>query len=323
MKKIDVHAHIFDRRYFEALTKDFAFDCSTTAEGQFLMRRDGYTYTWYREEFFDIGSELRRMDTQGVDMRILSLSTPSVYDWRGDRQLAMTRLMNDVLAEVVRKYPDRFAGLGSLPLDNVETSLVELERIIGELGLHGVTIGSNVDGVQLNDPRFEPLWARIDELRLPVFEHPMFPPGTRNEEFEMPLRVGFAFDTTTAATRMIYSGIFERYPNFPFILAHTGGALLPLLQRLDNGYRLFPDCRKYIGRPPSEYAKQLYYDTASFYEPTILMAHSIVGADNLLWGSDAPMIGADASLIEKLPLSGEDKTKILAGNAAKLFKLKL
>jgi aminocarboxymuconate-semialdehyde decarboxylase len=122
---------------------------------------------------------------------------------------------------------------------------------------------------------------------------------------------------------MIYSGIFERYPNFPFILAHTGGALLPLLQRLDNGYRLFPDCRKYISRPPSEYAKRLYYDTASFYEPTIMMAHTIVGADNLLWGSDAPMIGADSSLIEKLPLSGDDKAKILGGNAAKIFKLKL
>ena len=122
---------------------------------------------------------------------------------------------------------------------------------------------------------------------------------------------------------MIYSGIFERYPNFPFILAHTGGALLPLLQRLDNGYRLFPDCRKYITRPPSEYAKQLYYDTASFYEPTIIMAHTIVGADNLLWGSDAPMIGADTSLIERLPLSADDKTKILGGNAAKIFKLEL
>jgi aminocarboxymuconate-semialdehyde decarboxylase len=323
MKKVDVHAHIFDRRYFAALSEDFDFEHSVTPEGQILMRRDGYTYTWYREEFFDIGLELRKMDAQSVDMRVLSLSTPNVYDWHGDRQLAITRLMNDALADIVKAHPDRFAGVGSLPLDNVEASIVELERIIGELGLHGLVIGSNIDGVQMNDRRFEPLWAKIDELRLPVFEHPMFPPNTRNEEFELPLRIGFAFDTTTAATRMIYSGIFERYPNFPYIMAHTGGALLPLLQRLDNGYRLFPDCRKYIKRLPSEYAKQLYYDTASFYEPTILMAHGIVGPDRLLWGSDAPMIGADSSLIEGLPLSAADKTKILGGNAAKLFKLKV
>jgi len=106
-----------------------------------------------------------------------------------------------------------------------------------------VIIGSNVAGMQVNDPRFEPVWARLDALRLPVFEHPMFPPNMQKEQFELPLRVGFIFDTTTAAARLIYSGIFERYPNFPYIMAHTGGALLMLLQRLDNGYRLFPDCR--------------------------------------------------------------------------------
>ena len=152
----------------------------------------------------------------------------------------MARLMNDATAAIVRAHPDRFAGVGSLPLADVAASLDELDRIVGELGLHGVMIGSNIAGVQVNDRRFEPVWARMDELRLPVFEHPMFPPNIKKEEFELPLRLGFIFDTTTAAARLIYSGVFERYPNFPYIMAHTGGALLMLLERLDNGYRLFP-----------------------------------------------------------------------------------
>ena len=320
--KIDVHAHLVDRRYVEELEVDAGLTPQTTDSGQTLMRHHGHTVLWYREAMFDLPGRLRDMDRQGVGMRILSVSTPNVYSWRGARQIEMARYLNDATAQVVRRHPDRFAGLGSLPLDDVEASLAELDRITGELGLHGVMIGSNIDGVPINHPRFEPVWARIDALRLPVVEHPMFPAHTGDmEEYELPLRVGFVFDTTLAAARMIYAGIFERYPNFPYIMAHTGGALLMILERLDNGYRLFPDCRKHINRLPSEYAKQLYYDTASFYGPAITMAHAIVGADHLLWGSDDPYIGASSEHVDSLALPAADKAKILGGNAARLFGL--
>ena len=320
--KIDVHSHIFDQRYFDAMWRDFRLERSTTREGQTLMRKNGYTYMWYRDNFFDVDHRLRVMDKQGIDLRVLSLSSPNVYDWQGARQVEVARLMNDATAAIVRSHPDRFAGVGSLPLADVEASLKEIDRITGELELHGVMIGSNIAGVHVNDPRFEPVWKKLDELRLPVFEHPMFPPNLQKEEFELPLRVGFIFDTTMAAARLIYSGIFERYPNFPYIMAHTGGALLMLLQRLDNGYRLFPDCRKHISKPPSEYAKRLYYDTASFYPPALLMAHSIVGADRILFGSDDPLIGDDTAVVDCLPIPAADKGKILGGNAARIFKLK-
>ena len=320
--KIDVHSHIFDQRYFDAMWREFSLEKSTTREGQTLMRKNGFTYMWYRDNFFDIDHRLRVMDKQGIDMRVLSLSSPNVYDWQGARQVEIARLMNDATAAIVRSHPDRFAGVGSLPLADVEASLAEIDRIVGELELHGVMIGSNIAGVHVNDPRFEPVWKKIDELRLPVFEHPMFPPNLQKEEFELPLRVGFIFDTTMAAARLIYSGIFERYPNFPYIMAHTGGALLMLLQRLDNGYRLFPDCRKHISKPPSEYAKRLYYDTASFYPPALLMAHTIVGADRILFGSDDPLIGDDTTVIDGLAIPATDKAKILGGNAARIFKLK-
>jgi aminocarboxymuconate-semialdehyde decarboxylase len=321
--KVDIHAHVVDRRYVDALVEDLGLTCEKTASGQTLFRRDGYTFLWQREEMFDIDARLGGMDALGVDMRVLSLSTPNVYEWRGARQVEMARYMNDTTAALVRRHPGRFAGLGSLPLDDVPQALSELDRITGELGLSGVMIGSNIAGVPVSHPRFEPVWARVDALRLPVFEHPMFPANTQHEEFEMPLRVGFVFDTTAAAARLIYSGVFERYPNFPYIMAHTGGALLMLLERLDNGYRLFPDCRKHIGRLPSEYATRLYYDTCSFFGPALTMAHELVGADHLLWGSDDPFIGSDTRHVETLRISAEDKRKILGANAARLLKLEV
>ena len=322
--KIDIHAHVVDRRYNDALIKDLALASEKTASGQTLFRRNGYTFLWERPEMFDIDARLRKMDAQGVDMRVLSLSTPNVYEWRGARQVEAARRMNDVTAAIVRRHPARFAGLASLPLDDIDASLSEIDRAAGTLGLKGVMIGSNVAGMPMNHPRMETVWKRLNALRLPVFEHPMFPADTAGmEEFELPLRVGFVYETTTAAARMIYAGVFERYPDFPYILAHTGGALLTILERLDNGYRLFPDCRKYITRLPSEYARRLYYDTCSFYGPTLTMAHGIVGPERLLWGSDDPYIGADTAHVDQLPIPDRDKAMILGGNAARLFGLKV
>ena len=321
--KIDIHAHVVDRKYVNDLVTDAGLIASSTPSGQTLLRKDGHTFAWFRESMFDTGARLRDMDKHGVDMRILSLSTPNVYEWRGARQVEAARRINDVTAAMVRGHPDRFGGLGSLPLDDIGASLAEIDRITGELGLLGLAIGSNVSGRPMNHPDFEPIWARINELHLPVFEHPMFPTHTADmEEFELPLRVGFVFETTTAAARMIYAGIFERYPDFAYIMAHTGGALLTILERLDNGYRLFPDCRQYITRLPSEYARHLYYDSCSFFGPALMMAHGLVGADHILWGSDDPYISADTKHVDDLPISDGDKAKILGGNAARLLKIR-
>lgn len=319
---IDIHAHIVDPTYMQQLREVLGLVPQHTDDGKTLYRHNGYTIAWERPDMYDIDHRLREMDRKGIDVRVLSLSTPNVYCWPEALQIGVTRQINDATAALCRAHPDRFVGLGSLPLANVDAALEELDRCVGELDMKGVMIGSNIDGVALNDAKFEPMWARLNELRLPVYEHPMFPKDTTGlGEFELPLRVGLIFDTTLVATRLIYGGVFERYPDFPYIMGHTGGALLMLLARLDNGYKLFPDCREFISKPPSEFARRLYYDTCSFDPESLMLAHRQVGPEHILFGTDDPFIDADTGHVERLPIPDSERKTILGDNAARLLGL--
>ncbi|MPZ56695.1 MAG: amidohydrolase family protein [Rhizobiales bacterium] len=322
MPTIDIHAHFVDRYYLDDLTRVMRLDAEPAPDGKTLLRERGATIAWTRPDMFQVEHRLNDMAEKGIDIRVLSVSAPNVYPWPAVEQVAIARHVNDALARYCRAHPDKFIGLASLPLADVDASVAEIDRAVHELGLKGVAIGSNVGGLPLNDARFEPLWAKINALRLPVVEHPVFPRDTSDMgEFELPLRVGLMFDTTLMAARMIYAGIFQRYPDFPFVLAHTGAALIMLLERLDNGYRLFPDCRKYINRLPSDYAKRLFYDTCAFGETSLMFAIASVGVNQILFGTDDPYIGSDTAHVTRLPISDVDKAAILGGNAARVFGL--
>ena len=320
MTTIDIHAHFVDRHYLDDLARVMGLDAEPTADGKTLLRERGATIAWTRPDMFEVENRLADMAQKCIDMRVLSVSAPNVYPWPATEQVEIAGHVNDALSRYCRAHPDKFIGLASLPLADVDASLREIDRAVDELGLKGVAIGSNVSGLPLNDARFEPLWARINALRLPVVEHPVFPRDTSDMgEFELPLRVGLMFDTTLMTARMIYAGIFERYPDFPFVLAHTGAALIMLMERLDNGYRLFPDCRKYIDKLPSEYGKRLYYDTCAFGQQALMFAIGAVGVGQILFGTDDPFIGSDTSHVTRLPIPEADKAAILGGNAARMF----
>jgi aminocarboxymuconate-semialdehyde decarboxylase len=319
MMKIDIHAHIVDRAYVERLGQDPSMT-RLEEDGKTFLKHHGNTSVWWREGMFDMDARIAEMDRLGIDVRVISLSTPNVYVWKGQEQVQVAREMNDRLADMCAAHPDRFVGLASLPLDDVDAALEELARATGKLKLKGVALGSNIAGEHLDAPRFEPFWAQLNALKVPVFMHPMFPPPSEAMSgFELPLRLGLPFDTTLAATRLIYSGVLERHPDVVLILAHTGGTLIPLLQRLDNGFRIFPECRKHITRLPSVIARQLYYDTASFSPELLAMAINAVGVSQLLFATDDPYISANTEHVDALSVSDADKAAIFGGNAKRLL----
>jgi len=163
-------------------------------------------------------------------------------------------------------------------------------------------------------------------LKLPIFLHPMVPlhPETMAEWPLVPL-IGFVMDTTLTVTKMVYSGLFEKYPDLTLILPHMGGTIPFLYERINNGYRAFPDVGASIPKLPSEYLKNFYYDTVSFHLPSLKCGYETVGADHMVLGSDYPHVIGDmsksVSTIESLDISAEEKEKIFGGNGKKILNL--
>lgn len=321
--RIDVHAHFVNERFYDAILTIPGITVRSPEPGASELRFNNTSYAWRREVWFDPGHCLKDMDAKGIDMRLLSLTSPNVHVFEPAAQIALARDLNDDMLRYCERHPDRFRGLASLPLADISAALAELDRVRSHPLFCGIAMGSSLNKVPLNHKSLEPVWARLDALGIPVVEHPVYPANTEGlDEYELPIRVGFMFETTVALTRMIYAGVFERYPNFPYIVAHTGAALLMLMERLDNGYRIFPDCRKDIGKLPSEYCRTLYYDSCAYSVEAQMLAYRTVGPGRMMFGTDYPYIAhGDASHVEQLPVSGEDKAAILGGNAKRVFGL--
>jgi aminocarboxymuconate-semialdehyde decarboxylase len=274
----------------------------------------------------DLELRQRVLDEYGIDTQVLTFTTPGVHVEMPELAIELARQINDEFAAIVRTREKRFAALATLPLNDPEESARELDRAMTELRLPGAMVFSNVNRMPLADDAFEPLWTKANELGAVLYIHPTDPAGVESmlEYWLMPL-VGFLFDTTLAASRLVFSGVVDRYPRIRWVLTHMGGAIPYLSERLDRGWRAFADCRQHIDKPPSEYLKTFYYDTVNFNPGALRLALDFAGPDRILAGSDYPhQIGSIPLMletIEKLDVSSAVKEKILGGNASSLLGL--
>ena len=317
--KIDIHNHIYPENYWKALLK-----ISERVTFPIDARR---ILSYYTEKGILIKPEetLGPMEKMGIEIQVLSLSVPNVYMPDPAMSLDLAQMANDAYADIRRRFPGRFYVLASVPLNFPELAIRELDRAIGKLGMNGIVLGSNIAGMPLSSPEFFPFYERVNELNVPIFIHPMSPPHMEEEDefFTAPL-VHYVFESTLAATKMVFAGVFERFPEMHLILPHLGGAIPYIQGRIDSGYRNHPSCRKNISRPPSEYFKEFYYDILSLNVPALRCALEIMGPDHLVFGTDYPFWPLENvpwlnESLDKLGLSTEAREAIDRRNILKIL----
>ncbi|HXY68855.1 MAG TPA: amidohydrolase family protein [Gemmatimonadales bacterium] len=324
MPVVDFHNHFYPPAYLDALragpsaarvTTDAAGNPVLHYPGDFNVAVRGHRDIAWREEV---------LAREGVDLQVLTLTTPGTHVEAPARAAELARLVNDAFAAVARERGRRFTALATLPLNDPAAAALELRRAVRELGFRGAMLFSNVNGVALSDARFRPLYEAADELEAVLHIHPTSPVGVAamTDYWLMPL-VGFPMDTTLAAAGLVFAGVVERFPRIRWVLSHLGGAIPYVAERLDRGFRAFAECRAHIARPPSEYLKGFYFDTVNFDPGALRLALAFAGPDHLLAGSDYPhQIGSIPAMLESvrgLGLAPRDRDLVLGGNAVRLL----
>lgn len=324
--KIDFHNHMYPEAYLAELEKGKTnATVQKDAEGRTLLINagdyniivDGHRYPEARIE---------AMNAAGVDMQVLTLTTPGVHIETKSYGIALAKLVNDAFAKIMAHYPTRFTALAALPMQDPTAAVAELDRAVTQLGLPGAILFSHINGQPLDDPQFWPLYEKAAELDATLFLHPISPlhTGFMSDYRLVPL-VGFLHETTVAITRLVFSGLFERLPDLKIALSHMGGTMPYLAERIDFGFKIYPECQGKLSQAPSQTLRRFYMDTVPYSPQAIQFAIGFAGADKLLLGSDYPhQIGdlpGSVQTIVDLPVAEEDKGAILGANAARLLGL--
>lgn len=274
-------------------------------------------------EYLDADARLAAMNAVGVDIHVLSPVQFLYHYWLPtDVAVHLTRVVNDGIADMVRAHPRRFAGMATLPLQDPDASLRELNRVHG-LGFGAVEIGTHIAGQTLDAPGLDAVWARAEALGTVVFVHP-YAPLVREWLGRYYLRnlLGNPFETAMAASHLIFGGVLERFPKLRFCLAHGGGALPAVIGRLGRGWEITPECRANGATRPGHYLTRFWYDTITYDVGILETLVSKVGAERVLLGSDYPFDIADpdpVATVGALPLDRDAKRAILGENAAALL----
>lgn len=271
---------------------------------------------------------LRAMDAQGIDVEVLSINP---YWYGADRELArrIVAIQNERLAELCAAAPDRFVAFASVALQYPDLAAAQLEHAVTRLGLHGTLVGGSVEGAELADPKFHPFWAKAEELGCVVFIHPQ---GTR--ELEARLRgngglanvIGNPLETTIALSHLIFEGTLDRFPAVKILAAHGGGYLPSYAARSDAVCVTFPErCAGVaLKKRPTEYLRQLYYDSLVFTAEALRHLVAEVGAGQIVLGTDHPFPWTSRAVdhvLETPDLTDAERAAILGDTAARLLRI--
>jgi aminocarboxymuconate-semialdehyde decarboxylase len=325
LRTIDTHTHILTEETMALLNRETpkaAIRITPIDEDFVTLEVAGVVYKPFPRGGFDVERRLRDMDASGVDVHVLS-ATPQTYLYGLGTPAAA--IQNDQIAKLVKEMPDRFMGIGTLPMQSGEEAAAELRRIVKTLGLRGAMLASNVLGKNLDDPGFEPLWQAAEEVGTFLFVHPNNVAGAdRLKPYYLANLIGNPLDTTIAAACLVFGGVFERYPKLKLCLAHGGGFVPYQAARWTHGWDVRQEPKKHLTKRPAGIIGHFIYDTILHSKETLEFLIARAGVESVVLGSDYPydmgMMDCVAH-VRALGISDAAKARILSGRALELLKV--
>ncbi len=301
----------------------------------FYLNNSGPRLTEIRAQIQDIGERrIRDMDQTGIAKQILSLTSPGVQVFDAPTAVPLATSFNDQLAEAIRKHPDRFAGLAAIAPQDPQAAAKELERAVKSLHLKGAIVNSHTRGEYLDEPKFWEIFEAAESLGVPIYLHPTTPsPRMVGPFLDRGLDgavFGFAVETSLHILRIVFSGVFDRFPKLRMVAGHLGEGLPYWFFRIDFMHQRLTSNNRYgnvpkLQKKPSEYLKENFYVTTSgmAWQPPILYAQSVLGVDRVLYAMDYPyqFVPDEVKVTDDVPISDADKKKLYQTNAEKVFAL--
>ena len=331
MKHIDVHAHLAPQVLWQALDNGgdwHGMRHEARGELEFIVGHGKRILINSPKIRYTPEQRLADMDAEGTDVQVVSIHTPLFpYHWETGEAVQASKEVNDEIADMTKRWPDRFAGLATLPLQNVDAAIDELERSVKTLGLKGAELDMVVNGLNWDEPHFLPLFKAAESLGALLFFHPQPQDNIvaveRTLRYGLPNSVGVVMEDALVVATLICGGILDQCPNLKVCIAHGGGGACFAMGRLDHGWQVRSEARVNILKPPSAYQNQIYYDFLTSSEAGLRFLIDSVGADHVVIGSDWPFVGWDPSpggwLASLQSLSAEEKEKIAWKNLEALL----
>lgn len=324
MKKIDIHTHIMPERipnwfekfgYGEFIHLEHHKPCCARMIKGDKFFREIESNCWEPQD------RIPEMDATAVDIQVLS-TIPVLFNyWATPRDgLETSRFFNDHIAQCVDFYPERFIGLGTVPLQDIDLAIREMERCVRELKMPGIEIGSNVNQVNLSDARFDPFWQAAEELNCSILIHPWEMMGENDMmKYWLPWLVGMPAETSRAICSLIFAGVFQKFPKLKFAFAHGGGSFPATVGRVEHGFKVRPDLCA-IDNPvnPRDYLGHFWVDSLVHDAAAMELLLKTIGSQRICCGSDYPFpLGEHrpGELIESMSVSDTVKEAILWHNA--------
>ena len=297
-KKIDGHRHVI---CLEAAARASKLDTPKSVEiypstidpkSEEINRMKGPEFNRKMSDFEENLSDLK---AAGMNLGVLQPTQTMFFYWTEPRAAAeLTRMVNEYTARGARQHPENFVGLATVPLQDVPTAIRELTFAVKDLGLKGVVTGSNVNGRGFDEEEFQPFFAKVEELGIPLFIHPNTPAGTeRISKYYLVNFLGYPLESAALAAQMVFGGVLDRFPKLKICLSHAGGILPFLLGRLEHGQSVRPEAREKCKHPFTHYLKNFYVDTITFRADTLRFVLEIMPEGHVFMGTDYPYDMAD------------------------------